>query len=404
MRLVLDSQQPRIILTVANDIQNGGHLVFTAQDNNFHMGIETPGNAAAEESRQLRSPSKHPGWFQGMGRVSFIRIQPRKPAVQIGAALDAGRKQAEYVDPVAKIRHKFTTATQIYVWSKWETSSGYAVVTRGCASSSSWSTPIRLKIAESPTTTPFISRVDSFPSGASRNLTSVCSARSGTTRFSSAASLITLTHHFDVGVEVVCRSRHALKRGSVHALVVENINYGATTSYLEKQNGDITIRLTNLEKQNIEHSVKLAAMANQFTDLDKKIDTQIERFDKRFDSFQTQMYLAVMAVIATTLGGNFMSSSVPVMEHPPVVTTAPYKDQMKLVNKVFNGYKVGYHDNLTADTSQGQEAELVIKKMTKPSDDNGNRPGFLVDRQRLNVSLSRAFLWAVDMKVDKGWA
>jgi hypothetical protein len=128
MRLVLDSQQPRIILTVANDIQNGGHLVFTAQDNNFHMGIETPGNAAAEESRQLRSPSKHPGWFQGMGRVSFIRIQPRKPAVQIGAALDAGRKQAEYVDPVAKIRHKFTTATQIYVWSKWETSSGYAVV------------------------------------------------------------------------------------------------------------------------------------------------------------------------------------------------------------------------------------------------------------------------------------
>jgi len=176
------------------------------------------------------------------------------------------------------------------------------------------------------------------------------------------------------------------------------------TSYLEKQNGDITIRLTNLEKQNIEHSVKLTAMANQFTDLDKKIDTQIERFDKRFDSFQTQMYLAVMAVIATTLGGNFMSSSVPVMEHPPVVTTAPYKDQMKLVNKVFNGYKVGYHDNLTADTSQGQEAELVIKKMTKPSDDNGNRPGFLVDRQRLNVSLSRAFLWAVDMKVDKGWA
>jgi AAA domain len=67
-----------------------------------------------------------------------------------------------------------------------------------------------------------------------------------------------------------------------------------------------------------------------------------------------------------------------------VMIISPYKDQMKLVNKVFNGYKVGYRDNLTADSSQGQEAELVIFLMTKPSDDNGNRPGFLVDRQRLS--------------------
>jgi len=28
--------------------------------------------------------------------------------------------------------------------------------------------------------------------------------------------------------------------------------------------------------------------------------------------------------------------------------------------------------------------------MTKPSDDNGNRPRFLVDCQRMNVALSRA--------------
>jgi hypothetical protein len=149
MRLVLDSQQPRIILsacmydsenknittyllrihsTVANDmtaIQNGGHLVFSAQDNNFHMGIENPGNAAAEEIRQLRSPGKHPGWFQGMGRVSFIRIQPRKPAAQIGAPwMLEGNK----LNTWTQLQRYTTTATQIYVWSKWETSSGYAVV------------------------------------------------------------------------------------------------------------------------------------------------------------------------------------------------------------------------------------------------------------------------------------
>lgn len=58
MRLILDSQQPRVILSIANDmgaIKHGGHLVYTAQDNDFHMGIEKPGNAAAEEIRQLKS-------------------------------------------------------------------------------------------------------------------------------------------------------------------------------------------------------------------------------------------------------------------------------------------------------------------------------------------------------------
>ena len=68
-----------------------------------------------------------------------------------------------------------------------------------------------------------------------------------------------------------------------------------------------------------------------------------------------------------------------------VMIISPYKDQMKLVNTVFNGYKVGFRDNLTVDASQGQEAKLVIFLMTKPSDDNGNRPRFLVDCQRMNV-------------------
>ena len=69
---------------------------------------------------------------------------------------------------------------------------------------------------------------------------------------------------------------------------------------------------------------------------------------------------------------------------------SPYKDQVKLVSEVFCAYKVGYRDNLTVDASQGQEAKLVIFLMTKPSDDSGQRPGFLIDRQRMNVALSRA--------------
>ena len=58
---------------------------------------------------------------------------------------------------------------------------------------------------------------------------------------------------------------------------------------------------------------------------------------------------------------------------------SPYKDQMKLVNTVFNAYNVGYRDNLTVDASHGQEAKLVIFLMTKPSDDDGYRSGFLVE-------------------------
>ena len=42
---------------------------------------------------------------------------------------------------------------------------------------------------------------------------------------------------------------------------------------------------------------------------------------------------------------------------------SPYKDQMKLVNMVFNAYNVGYRDNLTVDASHGQEAKLVIFSM-----------------------------------------
>ena len=84
------------------------------------MGIEKPGNAAAEEIRQLRSPGKRPRWFQGMGRVSFFRIQPRKPAVQIGAPwILEGNK----LNMWTQLHRYATTAIHIYVWSTWEPSS-----------------------------------------------------------------------------------------------------------------------------------------------------------------------------------------------------------------------------------------------------------------------------------------
>jgi hypothetical protein len=43
MKLILDSQQPRVVISVANDmtaLKNGGHLIFPAQDNYFAMGFE----------------------------------------------------------------------------------------------------------------------------------------------------------------------------------------------------------------------------------------------------------------------------------------------------------------------------------------------------------------------------
>ncbi|KAN0073982.1 hypothetical protein V8E54_007919 [Elaphomyces granulatus] len=56
VKLILDSQQPRFVISVANDmkaLENGGHLIFPAQDNTFEMGIESHEPAGAAE----KSPS-----------------------------------------------------------------------------------------------------------------------------------------------------------------------------------------------------------------------------------------------------------------------------------------------------------------------------------------------------------
>ncbi|KAJ9222120.1 hypothetical protein DTO027B5_5086 [Paecilomyces variotii] len=73
-----------------------------------------------------------------------------------------------------------------------------------------------------------------------------------------------------------------------------------------------------------------------------------------------------------------------------VMVISPYKDQKHLMDRVFDDAGLECRDNLTVDASQGSEAKIVIYLMTKPSDCEGHKTGFLVDKQRMNVALSRA--------------
>lgn len=68
---------------------------------------------------------------------------------------------------------------------------------------------------------------------------------------------------------------------------------------------------------------------------------------------------------------------------------SPYKDQRRLITSELAKRKVTYRDNLTIDAAHGQEAPVVIFLMTKPSE-NPLDVGFIGDRQRMNVALSRA--------------
>jgi hypothetical protein len=73
-----------------------------------------------------------------------------------------------------------------------------------------------------------------------------------------------------------------------------------------------------------------------------------------------------------------------------VMIISPYNDQKKMIQERLEKSGVGYQDNLTIDVAQGQESPIVILSLTKPSKDSPLSLGFIADRQRLNVALSRA--------------
>lgn len=72
-----------------------------------------------------------------------------------------------------------------------------------------------------------------------------------------------------------------------------------------------------------------------------------------------------------------------------VMVISPYKDQRVLIRNKLRELGLQVGENLTVDSVQGKEANLVFFLMTKPSF-NPRSVGFISDRSRLNVSVSRA--------------
>lgn len=72
-----------------------------------------------------------------------------------------------------------------------------------------------------------------------------------------------------------------------------------------------------------------------------------------------------------------------------VMIISPYKAQRRLIARTFDEAKLTVRDNLTVDAAQGQEAPVVLLSLTKPGD-VANILGFVANKERLNVALSRA--------------
>jgi hypothetical protein len=77
------------------------------------------------------------------------------------------------------------------------------------------------------------------------------------------------------------------------------------------------------------------------------------------------------------------------IEPSDLMFLSPYKDQVKLVQQMAANRGIGYFENLTVDSAQGQEAPVVFYMLTRPSA-NWRTVGILSDRERMNVALSRA--------------
>ncbi|KAJ5713487.1 P-loop containing nucleoside triphosphate hydrolase protein [Penicillium malachiteum] len=72
-----------------------------------------------------------------------------------------------------------------------------------------------------------------------------------------------------------------------------------------------------------------------------------------------------------------------------VLIVTPYKAQRDFIRGTLHQNGVPYRDCLIVDAPQGQEAPVVLFVRTKPESDP-LKLGFLADKQRLNVGLSRA--------------
>lgn len=131
VKIRLDSQNPRIVISIAEDmnaISHGGHLVFTVQDNDFRMGIEKPGDLGEEEIGYFKE--HYPAWFEGMQRVYYTAIFPSKPgsrisAVQVGAPW---KLQGDELEAWTQPRQCAAEANGIYIWNDWQDK--YTVVER----------------------------------------------------------------------------------------------------------------------------------------------------------------------------------------------------------------------------------------------------------------------------------
>ena len=73
-----------------------------------------------------------------------------------------------------------------------------------------------------------------------------------------------------------------------------------------------------------------------------------------------------------------------------IMVISPYLAQQRLCAVSLNTARLSVGSNLTVDAAQGQEAPVVIFVLTKPGKEKPGELGFVANRARLNVALSRA--------------
>lgn len=117
VKIILDSQQPRLVISIGKDPQvlaSGGHLIFAVQDSHFQFGIEDKSDSTYDEIQRLRH--EHPQWFDGSELKRFVRIRSRKSPVQVGAPWLLKDENARNWD---KLVTNVAAANIIYLWFKW---------------------------------------------------------------------------------------------------------------------------------------------------------------------------------------------------------------------------------------------------------------------------------------------